>query len=62
MAEIVRGRCSISRAELARFVVDQFSRFASVRITLLQQSTDSPGLIMLDRGCKPVVKSRMEAW
>jgi hypothetical protein len=64
MAHLVGGRDYISRAELAQFVMDQFNLFTNVRIALFQHlaSTDSPGPVISDHGCKRVAKSRMEAW
>ena len=58
MANIIQDRDYISRAELARFVMDRFSLFASVRIARHQQvaGTGSPGLIILDHGCEPMFK------
>lgn len=41
MASLTRGRLYISRAELAQFVVDQFSLFSNVRITPTQQITQA---------------------
>lgn len=63
MADIVGDRDYISRAELARFIVDQFILFTNVRIILFRQivSTGSPGLFVSGHACKLVVKPRMEA-
>lgn len=59
MANIIQGKDYISRAELARFVMDQFRLFASVRMAFHRQvaGTGSPNLVVLDRECKPKFKS-----
>jgi len=62
MTSAIRGRDYISRAELARFVVDQFTLFTIVRTTPFRQIASSPGLIISGHGCRPMVECRMEVW
>lgn len=59
MTNIVKNRDYISRAELAGFVMDEFSQFASVRTTLHQQMASKrlPGLTVSDYEYNPVFRS-----
>jgi hypothetical protein len=59
MKDIAQDGDLISRAELAKFVVDEFKLFESVSIALHQwvAGTGSPGPIILGRGFRAMFES-----